>query len=366
MRNPKVLMTVLALLGGAVFIVNEYNDKKDKDWRKKVSKWDRLNGLNIVVSTDKGIKYVTIPISWGLKPIKVFFDAIGDLVSGHNKSVPDVVSQLVAASIEAYNPAGGTDAISAITPSILDLPVDIARNKKWTGGKIRPDWNSSAPASIQYFNDLRKDVTGQGFIRVTRELGDRGIEISPADVDYAFNQLIGGTGRFVEKTLNTIVGVAQGKPQAKEIPFASRFYRDIPEEQIREFGQDYNDLKKKLQAQDKYKFYLNQEAELAWDGIKQLPIENRREHYLNIKKTNPMLAEKIKEVGESELLNLDFKDRLIQKLGVENGERSKFLADKLNKISNVEDRKTFYLEMKKKEIITDEVARQIKIRMMRK
>ena len=365
MRNPKVLATVLTLLGGAVFLVNEYNDKKDKDWRKKVSKWDRLNGLNIVISTDKGIKYVTIPISWGLKPIKVFFDSIGDISSGFNKSVPEAVSNLVASTVEAYNPAGGTDIVSTITPSILDLPVDIARNRSWTGGKIRPDWNNSAPASIQYFDSLRKKLSGQKFIETTKELGDKGIEISPADLNYAFEQLIGGTGRAVTKTLNTIVGVAQGKPQAKEIPFVSRFYRDIPEEEIRESGKDFTEIKRTLAQQDKNRFYLGQEAELAWNGMKQIPLENRKEHYTEIRKSNPILADKIKDIAKEEQANLTYNDRLIKKLGVENGERSKYLWNKISKIDGAEERKSFYLEMKTKNVITDEVARQIKIRAKR-
>ena len=365
MRNPKVLATVLTLLGGAVFLVNEYNDKKDKDWRKKISKWDRLNGFNIVISTNKGIKYVTIPISWGLKPIKVFFDSLGDIASGYNKSVPDALSNLVASTIEAYNPAGGTDIVSTITPSILDLPVDIARNRSWTGGKIRPDWNNSAPASIQYFDSLRKKLTGQKLIEATKDLGDKGIELSPADMNYAFEQLIGGTGRAVTKTLNTIVGVAQGKPQAKEIPFVSRFYRDISEEEIRESGKDFTEIKRTLARQDKNRFYLGQEAELAWDGMKQIPIENRKEHYMEIRKSNPILADKIKEIAKEEQANLTYNDRLIKKLGVENGERSKYLWNKIDKMGSAEERKTFYLQMKSKNVITDEVARQIKIRAKR-
>uniref|UniRef100_A0A6M3KR77 Putative DNA repair protein n=1 Tax=viral metagenome TaxID=1070528 RepID=A0A6M3KR77_9ZZZZ len=366
MRNPKVLGTVLTLLGGAIYLINEYNDRKEKDWRKKISKWDRLNGLNIIISTDKGLQYVTIPISWGLKPIKVFFDELGDLASGHETSISKAISGLVASTIEAYNPAGGTDVVSAITPSILDLPVDIARNRSWTGGKIRPDWNNSAPDSIKYFDSLRKKYSGRKFIEATKELGEKGLEISPADANYAYEQLIGGTGRSVTKLLNTIVGVAQGKVETKEIPFVSRFYRDIPEDQIREFGKDYNDLRKIIRQQDKNRFYLNQEAELAWDGLKQIPIENRKANYLNIKRINPMLAEKIKDVANEEQIGLNYNDRLIKKLGVENGERSKYLWNKIKDIKTIEDRKVFYKEMKDKNIITDEVDRQIRIRAKRK
>jgi hypothetical protein len=359
MRNPKVLATVLTLLGGAVYLVSEYNDKQDKDWRKKVSKWDRLNGLNIVIKTKDGIRYITIPISWGLKPIKVFFDELGDLASGHQKNVSEAISGLLAASIEAYNPAGGTDIVSTITPSILDLPVDIARNRSWTGGKIRPDWNNSAPASIQYFDNLRKDAVGQKFIKATREWGEHGLEISPADINYAYEQLIGGTGRFADKTLNTIVGVSQGKVQAKEIPFVSRFYRDIPEEQIREFGQEYKDVSKRLKQQDKDRFYLNQEAELVHAGLKDLPPRNANENLKKIYETNRPLYDKIVDVDREEKSKLTYTERLVSKLGVENGERSKYIWKKVNELKTGKEKNTYLKNLYDKKILTDRVYRQL-------
>lgn len=362
MKNPKVAALVLSIMGGAIFLVAQYNDEKDKDWRKKVSKWDRLNGLNIVISSGDNFRYVTIPISWGLKPINVFFNEVYDLVEGHETSVSEAVSSMFTAIVESYNPVGGSDAISAITPTILDLPIDIARNRSWSGGKIRPDWNNSAPASIKYFNSLREKLSGKYFIQKTRELGERGIEISPADVNYAYGQLIGGTGRFVNKALNTIVGVSKGQVDAKEIPFVSRFYRDIPKEEIREFGgAEFRELKQKIARQDKKRFYLKQEAELAWDGLKKIPVSERAKNYKHILKTNPTLAEKIKEVAKDEKRNLTYTERLVKTLGVENGERAKHIIDKLIQMKSVDERKKYYTTMKEKGIITDRVDKQIKI-----
>jgi hypothetical protein len=363
LRNPKTAAIVLTLLGGAVLLMAEYNDKKDKDWRKKVTKYDRLNGIPIVLSSegDKNFRYITFPTSWALKPIKVFFDTIGDIQHGEKTAPAEAVSKLLGSFIESYNPIGGNDFVSAIVPTILDLPVDIARNRSFTGGYIRPEWNNSAPASIKYFDSLRKKLTGRVFIGLTKGWGEEGIEVSPADINYAYENIIGGAGRFVTKALNTIVGVSQGKVQAKEIPFISRFYRDVPVEEIRESGQEFNEIKKILGKQDKNRFYFNQEAELAWDGMKQLPLRADRErHYANIQATNPALAEKIKTIIEEEQANLSYTDRLIKNLGVENGARAKYLWDKIQQFEMRADREKFYADMQKKKIITADVDKQIR------
>jgi len=366
LRNPKVLGVVLTLMGGAVALIAEWNDEQDKNWREKVSKWDKLNGLNIVIPTDKGIKYVTIPIAWGLKPIKVMFEEVFDLAGGYNKSVSDAVGGVMTALMEGYNPAGGTDVVSAITPSILDVPVDVARNRSWTGGRIKPDWNNSDAESIKYFDNLKKKLSGQIFINATRDMGDKGIEISPADMNYAYESYIGGAGRFVNKVFNTVIGTPEGKRPIKEIPFASRFYRDIPEEEIREYGEDFKDLRKKLRDQDKTRFYLDQAAEVVYAGLKDLPPERANENLYEIYQTNRSLYEKIRDVNKDEVLKLTYTERLIGKLGVENGERAKHIWENVKKLKTDNDKNIYLKSLYDKKILTDRVYQQLKNLFLRK
>ena len=359
MRNPKVAAGVLAILGGSLAVVSDWNDKVDPKWRDKVNKWDKLNGVNVVIpTTDGSIKYVTVPISWGLKPIKVAFDQIDNITSGQSSDVTDAVSSIFAAIVEGYNPSGGTDAISAITPSILDVPVDIGRNKSWTGGKIKPDWNNAAPESIKYFDSLKDKLSGRLFIKGTKALGEYGIEVSPADLNYAFEQYIGGTGRFAGKSLNTLIGMMEGDVKTKEIPFASRFYRSTPKEEIRESGETFKKLKDILSKQSKEDFYLNQEAALVFDSLKNMDEDAANSRFSEIQESDPRLAEKIINVKKAEDLNLTTTERLIAQLKVDTGARAKYLWSEL--MSMKESERNAYVEsLRSKKIISDKVMEQL-------
>jgi hypothetical protein len=353
MRNPKTALLVATMMTAAIAIIAEYNDKIDKDWRKKVSKWDKLNGITVMLKTQSGIKYITIPISWGLKPLKVGLEALLDLGTDKDKDMLKAVGDVMTAVIEGYNPAGGTDIVSAMMPTILDLPLDIARNRSWTGGKIRPDWNQSAPASVKYFDRLKDKVAGKVFIDATKSLSENGIEISPADANYAFENLIGGAGRFVTKSFNTI----SGKGGVREYPFVSRFYRDIPEEEIRASDKNIQPLFDALKKQSKARFYENQEAELIYEGMKNIPPAVANAHYKEIKRTDPKLAEQVREIAKDE--KLSYTDRLIKKLGVENGERAKYIWSEVKKMDTGQNK--YIKDLRDKKIISDRVFNQIKI-----
>lgn len=233
MKNPKVATAVTLAVATAVFLTAQWNDEIDEDWRDKVSKWDRLNGLPVLIPSDEGVRYITIPISWGLKPIKAMVDNIYDLSTGNEESVKDAVGSVLTSVIDAYNPLGGSDVVSAITPTVLDLPVDLARNKTWSGSMIRPHDYGMRPRYTLYFKSLEKSAVGQGAIATARRLDDIGIEVSPADIKYVFDQATGGTGRFLSKVITSAASTVTGElPTSREAPFAGRFYRDIPTEEL--------------------------------------------------------------------------------------------------------------------------------------
>lgn len=235
MKNPKVAAATVTAVGGAVAVANSWNDNIDSDWREKVSDYDRQSNLVIALSKDGGgIKYITIPVSWGLKPIKVAADAVYDLAAGRGQTASKTAEQLITAVVEAYNPAGGTDVTSAITPTILDVPVNLARGRSWTGSLIKPLSYGNKPEHLRYFKDFGKNPVEKVAKAATNQLANIGIEISPADAVYAFNQYIGGAGRFTSKIASTVSSVGRGEtPVVRDIPFVSRFYKSIDEQQVR-------------------------------------------------------------------------------------------------------------------------------------
>lgn len=228
MKNPKVAGTTVTAVFAAVYLASKHNDSIDPDWRDKVSPYDRMSALPIVLgkNPDGTLNYLAFPVSWGLKPINATASELIDAMSGKNESIGESASKIAAATIDSYNPLGGTDILSAMTPTIGDVPVELARNKKWSGGMIRPDWMKQYPAHQVYFKDFGNRPGEKIAIKIAKGASEYGIEVSPQDLKYVFDQYIGGTGRFAQRVYTTGKAVATGEtPPVPEYPFVGRFIR---------------------------------------------------------------------------------------------------------------------------------------------
>lgn len=362
MKDPKVAATVGAAVFGSVYAVAEWNDRIDPDWRNKIRTWDRLNSLAIMLPAEEGegVKYITVPVSWGIKPIKVIADEMLDLATGNGKGLTAAASSVLVATLEAYNPAGGSDIVSTITPTILDIPVEVARNEAWHGGAIKPDWDRNAPASIQYFASLRDSTTGQIAIGISKGLSGIGIEVSPADFHYAYEQLIGGAGRAVNKTVNTLTAVGGGElPDERDIPVVSRFYKALPDEEVGSGAKEFEMIATLLEGQSRERFYLNQQAEDSLQQLDNVPASEAAKMFQEIKAADPDLAKTILKLKKEKEKGLTFIDRKILQLGVENGERAKFLKQKFDSLESDSERATLWQEYKTKGILTKNVIKQL-------
>ena len=238
MKNPKVAGTVIASLGTVVYATNHWNDSVDKDWRDKVTKWDRSSNVVVVLPSDDGdFNYITIPVSWGLKPIKVALEYSYDLGTGRS-GIWRATQGITTSFLEAYNPlAGDENLLNTLTPTILKTPFEISKNRNWFGNRIKPDFDPDLPESAKYFKSLSNTNTGKAFIKATEFLSDKSqgrIEISPADLDYAFKQYIGGAGKSISRLFSLISSIGEGEIEARERPILNRFLKNKNEDEVLE------------------------------------------------------------------------------------------------------------------------------------
>jgi len=235
MKNPKVAGAVIGSVGATVYAVNEWNTSVDPDWRLKISKFDRSSNMTLMLPTDDGtVRYITVPVAWGLKPIKVTMEYLYDAADGMG-DWQDAMRGILTSVAESYNPlAGDENLLNTVTPSVLKVPMEISRNRAWYGDQIRPEYDPNAPDSTKYFRSIEDTLLGRAAVKGTAALSEAsngGIEISPANIVYAFRQYIGGVGRSAEKIINTITGISKGEDvPAKELPVLSRFYKTTDEE----------------------------------------------------------------------------------------------------------------------------------------
>jgi hypothetical protein len=360
MKDPKALGITLLMVATAVATIYEWNDSVDEDWRDKVTKWDKLNGLPLVIPTKDGVKYITIPVSWGIKPIKVMADYAYDSLSGQDFITKNFINDTMTSIIDAYNPVGGTDIYSAMTPTILDMPIELARNTSWSGNKIKPDFDPNAPEDIKYFNSLSEKKSGEVAISISEALRDYGqVAISPADINYAYEQMVGGAGRFITKTLNTIIGAFTEPVGLNEYPFISRFYRERDEEQVGQGTGKIESIKDLLEKQSRDRFYIQKEAEKNYEELLKMEVDQRINRIKEIAKEDKDMYDRIKKIGVDKAKGLTYTDRLIKQLGVESGERAMYIYQELKKIDK-EERAKWIKELMQKGVITDNVLDQLK------
>lgn len=161
-----------------------------------------------------------------------------------------------------------------------------------------------------------------------------------------------GQGRFafaVEPTiLNWARAVAFGKNATSE---------------AREYFEQREDLFYRIDRQETDRKREQLDAEKVWSKASAMIARGDKAgaaEYLNKQTTeNPDLAKRVKDIIKDEKMGLDGKDRLVKMLGVENGERAKFIVEQLNGLEDKEAKAEYLNELVAKRIITKQVKLQI-------
>lgn len=364
LKNPKVAAAFATTIAAAVTTTSEWNDWADPDWRDHVTKWDRLNGLPVVVpSTDGTTRYFTIPVSWAAKPFVVMMNYGYDSLTGYEVNPKDFVGNTLAAMVNAYNPVGGTNLTSALVPTIADVFVEVHSNESWSGAKIRNDYDPTAPADVQYFSSLGDTATGRAAISISELLHDKiGFDISPADINYYYEQYSGGAGRAVTKIANTAIGASEGElPPADNFPIFGRFYRERTAEEVGQgAGGDTEKVKELVQQQSRERVRMSMSAEKEYNRLKKLPTAQAASEWEATFKENPDLAKKITSIAKDDKLGLTYTDRSVKQLGVDNGERAMFIFKKLNGMKTDAEKGAYWSDLSKKKIMTKDVQKQVR------
>jgi len=237
MTNPKVAFATMSTIAGASYFLNQYNDTKDPDWRKKVSDFDKNKNLVIVLdSGDDKMDYVTIPMEYSLAPIKVVFDKIYESTQKEDLDIANDVFQVASAFLDAYNPVGGSDFASAITPTVADPIIDIARNKKWNGSMIYPEWKKDLTGPEQIFAE--PETTKEKLaLKLSEFFYNSNLpntdQVSPEVLEFMYETMVGGTGRAVNRFLQTTGAIATKDTEnmeKRDVFLLNRFFKESKSE----------------------------------------------------------------------------------------------------------------------------------------
>jgi len=109
------------------------------------------------------------------------------------------------------------------------------------------------------------------------------------------------------------------------------------------------------QRGDEIVFAENLHQQLSSD----IAPEEKKKLFANAIKENPNIASRLKDICDKEDKGLTDIERLIQYLGVENGERAKYFVKKLNELKTKEEKRDYYNNILQKGLLTENVAQQM-------
>lgn len=248
----------------------------------------------------------------------------------------------------------GTSLASTFTPQAIKPTLEAITNKSFfTGYNIVPQSMEKISPELQY-----KDYTS-GTVRKVGEV----LNLSPLKIENFVRGTFGGVGSQILNASDRVLAgldiIPEDQIGGQDVikAITARFIGARGGESEKKSEET---IQKILQNQADERFKLKQEAELLYDDLKSLPKEQANEKAKKIKKANPALYEKLKDIVSDAKLGLTYEDRLIKQLGVENGERAKFIWETTNKFVTKEEKNAYIKELRQKKIISDEVMKQLK------
>jgi hypothetical protein len=118
-------------------------------------------------------------------------------------------------------------------------------------------------------------------------------------------------------------------------------------------------LSKMITAQVDDAFLIKTEAEGVYQAMLKIPKDQASIKFNEMVKNNPKLAQAVSSVAEDTKMGLNYADRMLKTLQVNNGNRAKYIAEELKQFKTVEEKKAKWNEYVQKKIITAAVAAQL-------
>lgn len=120
-----------------------------------------------------------------------------------------------------------------------------------------------------------------------------------------------------------------------------------------------NDLSGIIRKQGDERMRTRLEAEKIYEDIKKMPAKDANAKIAELYKVNRPLHDKLVDVYNEEKLNLTYADKLLNQLGVENGERARYIYGRIKEKKTLQEKNQYLQELHDKKIISSRVRKQL-------
>lgn len=338
-----------------LLLYNLTDDEVRKDF-ERISDEDRRNYFFIprdeFATNDKGEKirlWWTIPKK---NAIKLWANLIENGVMFLWQHDPEALANffvngfedLVPVNVEGKSPQERVQSIMGSLNPALKVPSEIATNMNFFSHRpIVPERihgveTKNLPDSLQYFS------TTEGIYKL---LGAK-FNVSPLNLKHIVEGLTGGATRQLSQRR-----LLEGEPEMLGGVF--RRYAKRPFE--RESPEELNILKY-VGEQSERRFMEATQAEDIRANLTTMTNEDGIKYLMGIADTNETLANKVLDIVEDEQRGLTRADRLLRLLFVENGERARYIADRLSQMPE-EEALAYIEDLWNKRLISEKVLDQL-------
>jgi hypothetical protein len=354
--GTKVALLVFAPVATAT--VWNLSDPKRKEAYDDVPEWEKK--LNIIITSPEPKKNangewntIKIPLSQEINSIASLPRRFIEQAYGLDPVAIQDISNALIGSVSPIEPNANA-ALSALTPQILKPSIEASQNRVlFTGFPIVSSKYEKLSPSLQ-----AKPNTSGTVRKIAQPLN-----LSPIQVEQWIKGTFGGLSSEILNASDRILAGLDIIPKdqiggtSTTDAIIDRFYGS-------KGGNIENRanaiIEKIVQEQTDNSFRLKQEAEILYTELRAMPPEEANAKALELSKANPALFEKLKTVFSEAKKGLDYGDRLMLQLQVENGQRAKFIWESLKSFKTPEEKTAYYNGLVDKGIITKNIVKQLK------
>jgi len=265
-RKARQLAGSVVVLG---FLMDQLNAAmSEEDEETGIKDYDSIGeytrGHNFILPDLNGDgNYIKIPMAYGLNTLFNLGRITSNLIRGGMGDVgtytPEKAGkELVGYVTEMINPFGGNDALSAVMPTAVDLPVELLRNKDFRDAPIYKElspyqpylsrsglhWSTTSPSAI-WISKFINDTLGGGDDYIPGEILGMRVDIQPDVIEHIYNFMTGGVGRLIGQSVDTATSNAPNavmgqweSDMIRTTPFLNKFVTTVTD---KDRSSDYYD-----------------------------------------------------------------------------------------------------------------------------
>ena len=240
------------------FMMDQINAAiSDDDDEDGVNDYDDISeytlGHNLILPDLNGDgTYTKIPMAYGLNTLFNFGRVTSNLIRGAAGSEGTYTPQQAAKELTSYvtemiNPFGGNSALTFLSPTVGDLPVELLTNKDFRDAPVYKElspyqphlsrsglyWSTTSPSAV-WTSKFINDTLGRGDDYIPGEILGMRVDVQPDVIEHIFGFMTGGLGRLVNQAADTatsnIPNAAMGRWESDMIrttPIMNKFFTAV-------------------------------------------------------------------------------------------------------------------------------------------